>query len=463
MFIQLWRVEDERLIDVYTLETCYQRMCAVLAGRRRRGRAGANNWLVGNDPTAADLDKNISSEVPVVILNASFHFAYANTKAVEVTGMSKENGVFVEDEVFELAAPIFTDLYQERPMRFVLMFLQNLRNVLREAVSKGITLMWDAMLGSTYSRVELDFFNGLAEEGIMPVRFGGALKVLREEHLRLWKDAGVTPGTFKSGKFRVPNVKITADASMQGLTAFMYEKYVYPNPYINTEFPCGIWNYEDIDFPSLLKAIDKDGWALMIHSNGDHSMDRVLDAIAAVNAENPAAKQKRNRTEHTTCLTDIQIKRFVNAGLSPSFLIGHVGYWGHAFQTKILPKRSHLVVRTRSCIDAGLRVTLHSDMGVSPLGALRMVEQSVTRIMEADADKGVLSREEWLTMAQALRAVTYDAAWQCHMEDVCEELVVGKRADFVILNKDPMGFDEAEALVKVCETWMDGKLMYERK
>lgn len=71
-------------------------------------------------------------------------------------------------------------------------------------------------------------------------------------------------------------------------------------------------------------------------------------------------------------------------GLSPSFLIGHVGYWGYALQNDILGEaRTELLDRCKSARDAGIRISLHSDHFVSPLGSLRMAEQAIYRKMEA--------------------------------------------------------------------------------
>ena len=91
-------------------------------------------------------------------------------------------------------------------------------------------------------------------------------------------------------------------------------------------------------------------------------------------------------------------------------MIGHVGYWGYVFQNAILEGRSEQLDLCKSALSRCMRITLHSDNGVTPLGPLRMMEQAITRIMEEDPNGNVLNESEKLTPEQALRAVTYDAA-----------------------------------------------------
>ena len=67
-----------------------------------------------------------------------------------------------------------------------------------------------------------------------------------------------------------------------------------------------------------------------------------------------------------------------------------------------------------------------------------MTEHSITRIMERDPDCKVLNPNEKITPEQALRAVTYDAAWQCHADQWVGSLEEGKLADYVILEEEPI-------------------------
>lgn len=153
-----------------------------------------------------------------------------------------------------------------------------------------------------------------------------------------------------------------------------------------------------------------------------------------------------------------------NMGISPSFLIGHVGYWGYAFSKVIFGNtKAQMLDLCGSALAAGMRITLHSDNEVSPLGPLRMMEQSITRIMEETTANGaVLNPAECITPEQALVAVTYDAAWQCYADQWAGSLEEGYFADFVILEQDPLSLTTpTEQYMKmrnipVLETWLGG-------
>ena len=126
----------------------------------------------------------------------------------------------------------------------------------------------------------------------------------------------------------------------------------------------------------------------------------------------PAAK--RCRIEHCSILHDEQIDKMAELGLSPSFLIGHVHYWGKAFVEDIfgLEKASKLD-RTGACEDQGIRWSLHSDDPVTEMNPLRCMENAVVRNMWRSDEP---FPEERVPAAAALRAMTIDAAWQCHSD-----------------------------------------------
>ena len=107
----------------------------------------------------------------------------------------------------------------------------------------------------------------------------------------------------------------------------------------------------------------RQGWAVCVHANGDAAIDRALDAFAKAKAKGLDPAAMRCRIEHCSILHDEQIDKMAELGLSPSFLISHVHYWGKAFVEDIfgLEKASKLD-RTGACEDKGIRWSLHSRM-----------------------------------------------------------------------------------------------------
>lgn len=113
----------------------------------------------------------------------------------------------------------------------------------------------------------------------------------------------------------------------------------------------------------------------------------------------------------------------------------HVYYWGHAFRDDILgPDRAATLDAAASALRHGLRISLHSDYRVTPISPLRSVQTAVTRELRAG---GTLNPAESITVEEAMRAITIDAAWQTNSEDHVGSPEVGKYADLVILSADP--------------------------
>jgi len=202
-----------------------------------------------------------------------------------------------------------------------------------------------------------------------------------------------------------------------------------------------------------------EGWQVCVHANGDAAIDTTIDAYEAVLKAKPRLDH-RHRIEHCSILHDDQIARMKALELSPSFLIGHVHYWGRAFRDEILgPERANRLDPCASALKGGLRPTLHSDWSVTEIGPLRMVENAVTRTMRDGGD--VLSPAERIPVEAALRMVTADAAWQCRY-DFTGLLSEGKAADLVILDKDPTQVDPlAIRDIPVRETWLDGERRFQ--
>ena len=113
--------------------------------------------------------------------------------------------------------------------------------------------------------------------------------------------------------------------------------------------------------------------------------------------------------------------------------------------------------RTASCSEAGIRWTIHSDEMVTPMEPLRCIHNAVTRELWREPGS-VLNEDECVPVETAIRAMTADAAWQCHSDHEIGTLEPGKLADFVVLADDPRAVDPGDlAGIEIPETWMDGE------
>jgi hypothetical protein len=429
----------------------------------------AGDWLVGRqfDPSlqqgpdylTRDLLDEVSVEHPIFIYNASLHLAYCNSRALDIAGLNAATpdpaGAEIgRDEHGEpngvlKAGPAMALVARHNPHTQQTNLAEACLNVFAHANSLGITGLCDQGTGLFQGVKELDQYQSLHDSNRMTVRFRYSLAQAIADR---WDAAGSCWGTGDEW-VRVTGWKIVSDGSNQGRTGLQRE------PFLNSD-ETGIAYIERDD---LFEAVEKrltDGWAVCVHANGDAAIDRVLDAFEAAAAKGLSAAAQRCRIEHCSILHDEQIERMAVLGLSPSFLIGHVYYWGQALIQDVFGlAKASLLDRTGTCEAKGIRWTIHSDDPVTEMNPLRCIENAVTRNMWKSSEK--LSPQECISTAAALRAMTIDAAWQCHSDHEVGSLEVGKYADFIILDQDPLLVPpEQLSEINVLQTWVNGELVY---
>jgi predicted amidohydrolase YtcJ len=205
------------------------------------------------------------------------------------------------------------------------------------------------------------------------------------------------------------------------------------------------------------------GWPLSLHGNGDAAIDSILDAVEHARDGGVDVRGLRCRIEHCSILHDDQIERMRSLGMVPSFLINHVHYWGHVMRDQVFgPEKVQLLDRCKAVEDAGLNWVMHTDAPVSPLGTLQKIGVAVSRDLWKEPDT-ILAPNERVSVEEAIRAVTINAAWACHSEDEIGSLEPGKFADLVVLESDPRSVEPtAISGIRISETWMDGNRVFLR-
>lgn len=414
----------------------------------------------GEPPLTRDILDRVASDRRVVVLNASMHFAYANSAALDAAGITDETPQ-PTGGTFEKVDGRLTGVLGESPA--VTMLLANLprptatdighgiRQLLTEFAAAGVTSMREAMTGTLAGVSEVAMLHQLNGAERLPVRVSTAqFSALAgcatpADVAAAWKEAGVTP--FSGDEMvRADAWKIVVDGSNQGRSGYLLQPYL-------GEMSGGHANWTPESLRDVMRAGLDDGWQLMIHTNGDAAVEFALQAAEELMP--PGGGDLRHRFEHASLTTDDQLARMAKAGVSPSFLMDHVYFWGTAFRDTILgPARAARLDRLASAYRAGLRPSIHSDYNVTTVRPLRSARTAVLRRLEADGT--VLAPDECVTPQQALSAITADAAWQIHADDR-GILSAGRRADFVVVDADPWTSDpEVWDRIAVHATYIDG-------
>jgi len=418
------------------------------------------------DLTAALLDQ-ISATVPIVVMNASQHFFYVNSAAYAAAGITAatpnppggdygaRNGVLT-GIVAENAAML--SFVKVLPALTPAVIAKAITGIATMASKAGVTYIHEAATGAIAGAQEVDLLHQTFAQPGFPVRGSMSLWGLKIDD---FTHAGIVPGSGDD-RLRSQTVKWVSDGSNQGYTGYMRENYLGRDTR-------GVANFSPADLAAnFAKTVDA-GWPIMCHANGDAAIDMVLDAFSAVAGRPGWDAAKRHRIEHCSLLHDEHIATMARLGITPSFLMNHVRLWGRVMRDDILgAPRADLLDRYASVVKAGLRASFHCDFSVSPIGPLNYIATAAARTM-ADgaartmADGGeVLNAAEKVSVAQALRGSTIDAAWMCHADGLVGSLEAGKAADFVLLGDDPLNHEsEPDAVrdIAVQATYLDGAQM----
>ena len=408
--------------------------------------------------TFKELD-SISTDNPIFVLNASGHLAYANSKAFELASITNdienpEGAEYMRDKNGRLTGAMenliaFMPVWITNPEAQNAHISKAIAHSTEVFSKRGFTTLSELALGSFLGNTsEIDTLFKAAESGKLKTRIRAYPAYVIEKSM----DSSTYKPNFGNDLVKLSGFKLVADGSNQGFTGLQRDAYHccvagHGRAYTNQK-----------ELNRLVEKYGKQGWQLAIHGNGDQGIDNILNALET--ASNKGIKLIRPRIEHSSILHDEQIQRMKELGVSASFLIGHVHYWGTFMRDNVFgPEKVLLLDRAASVNKAGIGFTLHSDFPVTNPNPMHMIEMAVTRKTWKEPDY-VLVPDERVSVELAIRAITSEAAWQLMSDKEIGSLEVGKLADLVILDNDPRKVNpDSIKNIEVLETWMNGVKM----
>ena len=223
---------------------------------------------------------------------------------------------------------------------------------------------------------------------------------------------------------------------------------------------CGHANYTPEQLTEIVGAYFPLGWPLACHVHGDNGVDTILDVYEEALRRWPR-DDHRLRLEHVGAIRPEQLRRAHGLGVTCSLFVDHLHYWGDVLVDGLFgPEHGSRWMPAASAAATGMRISLHNDPPVTPEEPLRNISVATTRTAPSGR---VLAPEERLTVEQAIRAQTIDAAWQLFADDIVGSIEVGKYADLVVLSADPRTVaPESIADLQVRATFLAGRQVYGR-
>ena len=255
-----------------------------------------------------------------------------------------------------------------------------------------------------------------------------------------------------SHHFRIGGYKIFLDGSPQGRTAWLRK------PYAGETEDRGYGTMTDEQVLAAVRTAVSEGRQLLAHCNGDAAAEQYLRAIAQVQKEGLDTAAIRPVMIHAQLLGVDQLPELRRLGVLPSFFVAHVYHWGDVHVKNLGMERAAHISPAGSAARLGIPFTFHQDAPVIRPDMLETVWCAVERRMK---DGSVLGPEERVDIWTALKAVTANAAYQYFEEERKGTLAPGKRADLVVLDRDPTKTPgEALRTIRVLETWKDGARIF---
>lgn len=416
-------------------------------------------WKLGRFPTAAELDAAISDR-PATLRRVDGHATWANTKALQLAGITREtpdpdggrierdasgnpSGVLVDKAQALLAKvmPPYTD--EERRLA--------LSSALSHFASIGLTGVGDAGAGVNEVRIYREF----ADQKKLTTRVYAMIGDVADDFKALSVQGPLK--AYAEDRFNLRAVKLYADGALGSRGAALLE------PYSDDHANKGLLFMDDATVQAKVKTALKAGYQVNIHAIGDAANRQILNAFEAAYKEVGGVEQ-RNRIEHAQVISLADIPRFKTLGLIASMQPTHATSDMNMAEDRVGKERIKGAYAWQTMLQQGTVIAGGSDFPVESANPFFGLHAAVNRTDHNGKPIAGWHAEEAMTLPQALRAFTLDAAYAQHQDKAIGSLESGKWADFILVDQDPFKIAPADLWkTKVLQTWLAGERVYELK
>lgn len=397
-------------------------------------------------------------DTPVYVIRLDGHMGLANSKALQIAGITNDTPVPEGGEILRGDDGELTGILKGAALNLILEaipapsddeLMEQFAKAQDHALSLGLTKV-HAVTAYPTETTMLDIFQMAKTRGIMKLRAQVSTPI---ESLQTMAEASKN-GTGDE-LLRWGGVKGFIDGSLGSRTAWMSE------PYTDDPSTTGLPMSNPAELGNFMLTAQDFGLELSIHAIGDQGIDRVVSYMSALGGK--TLREKRYRIEHFQHPTADAIKALGRTGIIASVHPYHAIDDGRWAEDRIGAERLKTTYPFRSILDAGGIMTFGSDWPVAPLNPMDGVYAAVTRRTLDDKNPDGWIPEQKITVEEALTAYTATNAYSFKEEDISGTLEPGKRADFVVLSADPFKVDPNSLRdITVLKTVIGGESVYER-
>jgi predicted amidohydrolase YtcJ len=413
-------------------------------------------WQLGRFPTAAELDK-VLADRPAWLSRIDGHAGWANSRALKLAGIDRNTpdpqGGHIERDAQGNATGVLVDAAMALVTR-VLPPRTDAEN--RLALDAALAQLREVGLTSVHdmgiTEIQDKLFREYADGGRLSPRVHAAIDGAGADFEALSKQGPLK--SYAADAYDLRAVKLYADGALGSRGAALLE------PYADAPASRGLLFQAQPALTANIEKALKKGYAVSVHAIGDAGNRQVLDAFEALSARYPVA-EGRHRIEHAQVVALDDIPRFLKLGVIPSMQPTHATSDMNMAEDRIGKERIRGAYAWRRFLLQGSRVACGSDFPVEYANPFLGLHAAVTREDEDGKPLGGWHPDQQMSLKEAFRCFTLDAAHAAGQEAQLGTLEAGKWADFVIIDQDLFRMNLHDiGRVKVLQTWVGGRKVY---
>jgi predicted amidohydrolase YtcJ len=424
-----------------------------------RGRGwNQENWKLGRFPTAAELDAVVSDR-PVWLERVDGHAGWANSRTLALAGITKSTpdpagGKIMRDANGE-ATGVLVDAAQElvskvMPAQTELEARMVLDTSLREIARVGLTAVHDAGIGVGEDRLYRDY----ADKKKLTARIYAMIGGTGEEFDQLAKNGPLH--NYGDGMYALRAVKLYSDGALGSRGAALIK------PYSDEPHSHGLLFFKSAQMDTMMTKAMRKGYQVNVHAIGDAGNKQILDIYQKELGATKSAAQ-RHRIEHAQVVSPQDIPRFKTLDIIPSMQPTHATSDKNMAETRVGPERIKGAYAWRSFLHQGSRIACGSDFPVESPNPFFGIHAAVTRQDASGQPIAGWYPNQAMSLKEAFRCFTLDAAYAGHQENSLGSLEPGKHADFIVIDRDLFRMPTYDIFkTGVLETWVGGRQVFKK-
>jgi predicted amidohydrolase YtcJ len=412
-------------------------------------------WGLGRFPVAADID-SVVADRPVFLERVDGHAGWANSRAMQIAGVTaatktpiggriemvagKPSGIFVDAASELIGKSVPAPRPAERDVA-----LGKAQDIL---LAQGITAIAD--MGTTIE--DWQSYRRAGDAGWLSVRIFGYASGI--DSMVAIAGPAPTPWLYDD-KLRLGGVKLYLDGALGSRGAWLKK------PYADAPGQTGLQFLQSAEIRNLMVRASMDGFQTAVHAIGDAANAEVIDAVEELS--DTFKGDRRWRIEHAQIVDPTDLPRLGKNGIISSMQPVHQTSDRTMAEARLGPQRLAGAYAWQSVLQAGGKLAFGSDTPVESADPFAGLATAITREDAKGQPFGGWMPKERVSREQALAGFTTGGAYAAFAENKVGSLTPGHRADFILINTDPLLASPSEIRATIVEeTWVGGRPVYKR-